>query len=240
MIVTLEKINGYKDYVMCIMNKLSLVRTDQLVVCITNKFKNADDALMKKMDKNLAMEILLGLQRQGEIYLSEDGWTMTKGMYWRLTDDRYRDNIRYSNIYKLPAINKVCEKYNVARTQCMWYIAANMPDAEDFAITESPWTFAYTTEAKPEKGEISKLHEVIYFPKTREDALCHILNVIPKIQSDNFKECIERIAIVENKNCEWKIPYVGFTKIYAINHDNENHLELIKDRSNEKIWKSYE
>lgn len=229
MINNLEINNNYKLFVNNILKRMPLLLTEQLIQCLINFYKNKE-----KITKQEALEILIALQRQGELYLSQDGWTMTKGMYWRITDDKYRDSVKYDGIYRIDTIDKVCSRINKEQISSFWVVVNNMPNSNDFAVASSPWHFVFTTEET--KTSPSCLYEVTYLPRSREDGMIPMFRSLPKY-NDEYKKNVKRVAIVENKSIVWRLPYIGISDVYLAKNNN---LELVETRKPEDAWKDYD
>lgn len=229
MINNLETNLNYKLFVNNILSRVPLLLTKQLTQCIVNYYKGQEG-----IDENNALQVLFALQRQGELFLSKDGWTMTKGMYWQLTGDKHHDFVSSDGLYRVEKIDKSYKLNSSDQVIAFWLVAKYMPDSNDFSRASSPWNYVFTT--KETKTNPSYLYEVAFLPRSREDAIVHMLRVLPKYDVEEFRKHVKRILIVENPNIIWRIPYVGISDIYVIENGN---IKLSESRKPEEVWKEY-
>jgi len=222
MTYNLEK---YSNYICSILRKIPYIKTDILLLCLRNTFN--------ELDEDKAKEILFELQSEGDCLLSEDGWAITKGIYYQLSNDTFRDNIKYFNDYRLPPIESMISSLDKDDVDVMWIVADMMPMAKDFIVCDIPWNIMFDTYSEENGG---KLVQLIKIPKDIEDMRIELLkcskNLIP---NDSLRESVKRIALIENESHAWKIPRLGFTEICVLDQ-NKPHGFRIVERRNEGVW----
>ena len=82
-------IETYSEFITRILKKIPYIKTEILIRCLVNYYPNVNEKMAK--------EILYDIQSNGECLMSTDGWTLTKGMYYRISDDKFRDNFHCSH-----------------------------------------------------------------------------------------------------------------------------------------------
>ena len=217
MIYSLEK---YQKLVASILKKIPYIRTDILLLCLKNTFS--------ELSLDHAKRILFELQSNGDCLLSEDGWTLTKGIYYQLSSDTFRDNIRYFNYYRLPKANDLIVALDTDDVDVMWIVADMMPIDNDFIVCDIPWNIMF------EKN--GKLVQLIKIPAENEDLRIELLkcskNIIP---NESLWPQIKRVALMENKDHAWKIPHLGFSEICVLDASKPHGYRVVERRT-EGLW----
>ena len=226
MIYDLEK---YSKFICSILRKVPCIKTEILHLCLKNAFSD--------LDIYAAKDILFELQAEGDCLLSEDGWTITKGTYYQLSNDNFRDNIKYFNDYRLPAIEPLISNIDKDDVDVMWIVADMMPLAKDFIVCDIPWNIMFDTYTKDSPG---KLVQIIKLPKDIEDLRIELLkcskNIVP---DESVRDSIKRIALIENKEHSWKVPRLGFTEICVLDPETPRGFRVI-ERRKEGVWDDIE
>lgn len=219
-------IETYSKFIVKILRKIPYIKTDILIRCLVNYYPNVNE---KK-----AKEILFDIQANGECLMSQDGWTLTKGMYYRLSDDKFRDNFHYHNDYRLDGVEKYLKDLNKDDVDVMWLVADLMPDAENFIVCDIPWNIMFDVPS----NELSepKLFQLIKIPKEVEDERIELLkNSKTLIPEGKARNSIRRIALIENKDDAWKIPRLGFTHVCVLDSKQTKGYRVVETRT-EDIW----
>ena len=120
---------------------------------------------------------------------------------------------------------------------CMWLIADMMPYSVDFFTNVSPWTMCFISE--PEEEGMGKIYEIIYISEKKKDALIQALKSLEEIKSKKLRDCIRRIAIVENKEIAEEIPLIGFKFITEIDDKEEKNYSILSKMNVEESWSEY-
>ena len=60
------------------------------------------------------------------------------------------------------------------------------------------------------------------------------------ISDKETRETVRRIAIIDNANHAWEVPYVGFKYICVLDDDSPQNYKVIEKRNNEDLWKDYD
>ena len=216
----------YSNFVCSILRKIPCIKTDILLLCLKNCFS--------ELDAYEAKNILFELQSNGDCLLSQDGWAITKGTYYQISNDTFRDNISYFNDYRLPNIEHLLSSIDKDDVDVMWIVADMMPLSKDFIVCDIPWNIMFDTYTKDSSG---KLVQIIKIPSDIEDLRIELLkcskNIIP---DESVRDSIKRIALIENKEHSWKIPHLGFTDICILDSENPRGFRVVERRT-EGVWR---
>ena len=228
--------NEYEDFVKKILRSVPLIKTEQLKLMISKYFAQ---------DPETVDPILLALQSNQAILMTQDGWSMTVGQYIKLSGDRFlaaRSSFKSTTdeFNRLPNMDDKCRKVNRPLSKALWLVADMMPDSVNFIIASSPWTVAFATI--PTDTKRSLLYEIAYIDKGYEVTGTELLRRVPKIQSNTIKKSIVRICIIEDETYAFRVPYNGFAYVVKIDHSMPSHYRIIEQRTpsagvpKEKRW----
>ena len=220
-------IETYSEFIGKILRKIPYIKTDILVRCLVNYYPNVNEKMAK--------EILFDIQSNGECLMSKDGWTITKGMYYRISDDKFRDEIRYHNECRLDDIEKYLRELDKEDVDVMWLVADLMPDSENFIVCDTPWNIMFDVPGN-EFGE-PKLFQLIKIPSDVENERIELLkNSRRIIPEEKVINSIRRIALMENPDNAWKIPRLGFTHVCVLDPKQTKGYRVVERRTKD-IWK---
>ena len=248
MIYELE--SKYEVFVKNILKVIPILQTKQLIICLEKTFEECT------ANTALAPEILKALQRKGMLMLTYDGYAMTKGAYVYLTNDKFFDNVDLNDSIRIKDKMAVIrfEKNNkriVTKTgdtkdlidqkeqdliDAMWIVADMMPGSKDFIASAYPWLLTFINEEQ----ENSKLFEITKIPAKNEFGKIQLLKQLPVISDKETRETVRRIAIIDNANHAWEVPYVGFKYICVLDDDSPQNYKVIEKRNNEDLWTDYD
>ena len=242
----------YESFVRNILQKIPLLKTEQLIKCLINSYND--------IDEDVAKNILTAIQRRGYILLSSSGWAMTKRMYKTLSNDVRNIYVKQKNevtglydpYFYLGDTIHVFSKDHSKETEkqiedlisqkhkdiidCMWIVADMMPESEDFSFGNAPWTLMFCTNATEKSS--GKLFQIVKIPKKTEDSRIEMIKSWPKIKDKETLKNIRRIAIIEDENHAWKVLYLGFTHVIKINENLPKKYEVIGEpRTSKELWK---
>ena len=181
------------------------------------------------------LEIIMDAQKENYVLVSRDGYIMTKGYYIAKTSDNFLDNVEMNN-YK-NKINFDFKPYafdDQEMIECLTVVAGMMPVSEEYIQANTPWQFMFTTPAHLLKNKEYKqkfnscLYQICYVPHKNIAAYCLMLKNFQEENLDNRKY-IKRIAVVENPEDAFLIPYIGFTNIVKVKNDK---FEIVEQRTN--------
>ena len=210
----------YKEFTNKIFEKVPCMRTEQLKMFFVKYYGMTEDE---------AWTIILGLQRAENFWLSCDGWAMTKGMYKKFTGDRFKEHVIINEVYRLDKMDHVASKYNPDVIKCLWLVIDSLPQSIDFVITDKPYNIQFVITPENANDEIqSRLYQLVYVSKQNEIVLPQMLKSYPKIQDKQTRDLVRRVALIENEDAAWRIPYIGFSKILLYDENEKSHLKEIK------------
>lgn len=250
----------YYDFIKNIMRKLTVLKTEQLILSLMNYYY--DDV---HMSREKAQNILNSMQAHGYILLSKSGYAMTKGYYKTITADKFMDNLNYdsnkarpelSGYYHLPDnltaydtagnysdsgdIEYFINDYYKKLINCYWIVVDMFPESYSFAVTQEPYNIMFGVNNEDD----SALYELVYIDKQSARWMPEILRNTAKggspIDHDGYEDVsayIHRIVILEDKNDAWRIPYIGVDFICVLDETSDTHYEVIETREGEDRWK---
>jgi len=219
-------IERYGEFIRKILRKIPYIKTRILIICLMNYFTDVNEKMAK--------EILYELQSEGECLLSKDGWAITKGMYYRISDDKFRDNFKYHNDYRLDNMEAYLEGLNKDDVDVMWLVADLMPDAENFIVCDTPWNIMFDIPSS--ELQEPKLFQLIRIPGAVEDERIELLkNSKRLIPEEKILDSIRRIAIIDNPEHSFKIPRLGFTRICVLDEKQTKGFRVVEVRDTD-IW----
>lgn len=240
----------YTDFICGILKRTPLLRSQQL----TNALMNIDS----EMTPDLAWAIMYNIERANHVLLSENGWAMTPGMYRTLTHDKYLNGVEYKAEYRiqnrlavygnngrepqryelpdkllaeLPGGNK-----RVSIINSMWVVIDMLPQSDEFITDNGIWDVSFTTHPLPEEEKEAKAYYVIYISSQREDLICRQLSEMEPINDAKMQKPILRIAVMENPDHAFKIPYIGFSHICALDPESKTGYVVVEKRPLDKRW----
>ena len=239
--------DDYEELVRNMLKRVPVLRTQQLNISLKKTFQGMTDAV--------ASAILLSLQRQGYLLLTDDGWAITKGMYLKLTADKFFDETRdrgremnklgsVIHTYEIDGSDRIKTEASIDElmgqkmhdiVDCMWAAVDMMPDSEDFILSCPPFTVSFATPSDEDRD--GKLFELIKINAGNEDATIRLLYDLPKIEDAEIKKIVNRVAIIENEAHAWKVPYLGFSAICCLDKNEECGFRIIEKRNSEESWK---
>ena len=229
MIYNLEE---YEHEIRSVLERLPLCRKKQLIKVLVNTYEG--------MNEFLANETLLAIQRRGHVFLSTDDWAMTKGMYLRISQDRYFEGVNSNENYmqgcRLGNMTSLIQKNNVVGDEidCFWLAVDMLPDSKDFIVGCTPWVICFDTSAN--KETVSRLYQITKIAADKELTRCEILRSLPKIEDNDLKKVITRIALIEDERHAWKIPHIGFSFICVLDPNSDRGYRIVEKRTGKDVW----
>lgn len=250
----------YKNLVTSVLDKVPVLRTDQLATII---MRYGDMVLDDDINRTLAQSILTAIQRNGYVLMNEDGWAMTKSAYLQLTNSKFGENISPHGSYRIEnELKRIRYRENGVRDviksgpvesfittkrlediDAMWIIADMFPDSENFTAGTPPFNFLFIQEGeKPcEENDYQEVpsicYEVAYVSKTNENAAIAMMNSLPPITDEKMRESIKRIVILEEYRHPWMIPYCGVSHICKIDPESDINYSVVEVRNDDERWK---
>ena len=221
----IEHYSEYEDFVRHITLTVPLIMTEQLKLMISKNFSQ---------DIDTVDPVLLALQGNQIILMTQDGWSMTPGQYIKLTGDRFlvaRNswNSATDDLKRLPGMDDRCSRVNRPLSKCLWIVADMLPDSADFILAGPPFSVAFTTIPTEERP--AYLYEIAYIDRGYETAGTELLRRIPKIKSNHVKKDIVRICVIEDEDYAFSVPWIGFSHIVKIDADCPGHYRIVEQRT---------
>lgn len=250
----------YKNVVTDVLNKVQVLRTDQLASIVMGYAEELDD----NVDRAKAQSILTAIQRNGYVLMNEDGWAMTKTAHLTLTNGKFSENISHSNTFRINntlerikymennvrkvsksgTVDKFLSRKQLDDIGAMWIIADMYPVSANFTKECCPpYNFEFIQNGEPADEENgyeavpSLLYQIIYINAADENATISMLEALPKVKEKAMRDSIMRVVIMENPKHAWKIPYVGVSHICALDPKSDTHYTIVETRSDEERWR---
>lgn len=240
----------YTEFISGILKRVPLLRSKQL----TNALMNIDN----EMTPELAWAVLYNIERCNHVLFSEGGWAMTLGMYRTLTHDKYLNGVDVKAEFKIQdrlAIygNNGREPYKYATPDeliaempngnkrlsilnSMWVVTDMLPASDEFVTDTGIWDVSFVTHPSEESGKYPKLYEIIYISEKRENLICKQLSEMKMIDDKELQKPIMRIAILDNPEHAFKVPYIGFSHILTLDPDAKSGYYVVEKRPLEERW----
>lgn len=232
----------YEDFVLAIMNRMHIVKTKQLVNCISNYY----DGITKKT----AAFILMTMQSRFVIFNTTDGYTVDKETYKAISGDKFMDNVDRKSPQAVELeVEPLLTPTQKELIDDFWIIADYMPSSEEFIVCYPPFMITFTTDGIEnlsdedfENGNMEKatgvLYEIARLTTQSEDARSLQIKYISKY-SRKFRDAISRIAVIDKEDHARFVPYLGFTRICVLDPSEDSGYRLVQVRSDDEKWKDY-
>ena len=235
----------YTDFIIDIVKKIPVIPVRLLIIALINCFEELEAS------EELAFQILKKIQCSGHILLTDNGWALTKKAYRFYSNDRYpkfdlRSDCRIGNvinIYDDGNPQKITESKDVSELikssemkkiiDALWVAFDLLPESKDFIPGMEPWQIMFCTKYDDDPAQC---YEIIKIDKGMERIECEKLNNLRPIIDPNEREKIIRIAILDDENYAYKIPYIGFRHICVLNDKSDTGYTVVENRD-ENIWK---
>lgn len=196
-------------------------------------------------------KMITAAQRDGYLVVSTAGYTLSKRMYYSLTGDQKDDSIETSNICYLGDTMDVYENnpYGVKETkpvqefiardtkelmECMWVVADLMPQSKNFVTSCYPWNVVMEVDTSDERVKIC---EITRITKRNEDARIQLIKDFCNSDTPRNKKAVMRIAVIDNEEHAFLVPYLGFVYIVVLDETSPNGYRVIEKREKEEAWK---
>lgn len=222
------ELNKYERLIVNIIQEMGIVKTEQLAIALEKNFNiSRDDALHQ----------LYEAQKDRRVFMSQDGYSMSKAMYFQYTADEFLDRCALSGKEHLIDFDfgseyKVDEKY----IRPFWIVVGMMPKSNDFCIGKSPWLVNYICK---DKEDNSILCQITYVPKGEESVMSALIKQLPQLQNKHERDATVRIAIMEDPECEWMLPKLGFKYICKMDDTSPSKYRIVKTRTDEEKWDDF-
>ena len=216
----------YEKMISELIAKVGMMKLDQLVSYVA--------AYTTEESFEEAYRIIEDASKHGVLLISTNGYVMSKGVYLTYAQDKFWDGLNMSStIQIMDSINP--DKKTKAQIDCLWEVVQTLPDSENFIMSDAPWLVQYIVAG--ENGEKDTLVQVARFVTGDEIPMAERIKDLPAIDTEEKRQCIERIAILDDPNFAWVVPHVGFTRICKLVEDDfEEPFRIITVRKGEVVW----
>jgi len=226
----------YEEEITNLLKKIPLLQIKQVILALNNMYEDTTESSIK--------DVLYNMQRKGHVLLSVDGWVMTKGAYFRLTN-KSPDSVSYTvnndTIYRLGNMTDTIENSGIYSDliDCFWLVVDMLPDSKQFIVNETPWSIMFDTCTAEDKP--CRLYQITRIIKDRDVARYELLKNLPEIDdNDNLRSNYCRIALIDDENDAWKVPAIGFAFICVLDSTSPKGYKIVEKRSPEQRWSYYE
>lgn len=222
------EIETYNRFLKKLTDITPAIKVNLLVKAFMNNFDEIEN-------EDNAKQILRALQEECVIYISEDGWAMTGGVYVSITGDRFLSDIKWHQKCYAGYHASKLEKLYGDVNKCLSFIVSKLPLAGGFGPASFPFSIVYATEETDD--EPSYVYEICYVSEAREDSMAYIMPSLPKYSKVEFKKYVRYVAFVDHEAAKDKIPYYGFK--YICMADISGGYRIIETRDDDVLWAEY-
>ena len=218
-----------EEYVRNIMQRIPVLRIKQLARALYKLCPTITSTTE-------AMLTLNKIQRKGYIFMSPDGFAITRGAYSVATGDRLLTKVN-SKIgeFAIPDMGPLLQEKRLltSATDCFWIACDFLPYSYEFiANLTPPWSVCF--DAKSSDG-LTKVYEVAKVKKGEGYQTAEILKSVPPVP-DEAKSGIIRVAILEDIKEKDILPAVGFKFLCTIDENKPRGYKVIEKREGSQIW----
>lgn len=225
-------INTYQEceeYAKNILQRIPVLRTKQLARALYQMCPNVTSL-------SEAMFTLKRVQRKGYLFMSPDGFTVTRGAYSVATNDRLLKEIdTKSSEFAIPKIGPELQKKRLITNamDCFWIVCDFLPYSYEFiANLTPPWAVCFDVKSASEK---SKVYEITKIKRGDSYQTSEILKALPQVAPE-AKDNIIRIAVLEDPREKDIVPPLGFKFICTIDESRPRGYTIIEKREGKQIW----
>ena len=211
--------DAYGEFIIGILNRICIVRTEQLVKALMNTYVD--------MSADRAGVILRSLQRDNRLLMSSDGWTVTYGAYLKRTRNKFFDNLVYGMPYRIK------EPFDVYVTNddrnasdLFWIIIDMLPDSIDFMKSSPPWNMLFITKKSEKKKQ--KLYLLVTIEEGVEHLQIPVLVNNTDYNNENIKDDLRMIALFKNMESFEIADTSLFSYSCVLDNTKDRHFRLVK------------
>lgn len=211
--------DAYAQFVIGILKRVCVVRTEQLIHALMNNFTD--------MDESRAGIILKQLQNDNRLLMSSDGWTVTVGAYSKRAQNRLYDALTYIGRYRLkePFGDYVTDE-DKRYVDLMWIVVDMLPDSAKFMKSSEPWDILFITK----KTEVRR--PKLYLLALIDENFEHLQ--VPVIRNNNlynFEEIqddVRTIALFRNRDSIEYTDTSFFSYVCVLDNSDRKHYAIIE------------
>ena len=225
--------NYYFNYKQCedavreIMQKVPVLRARQLGKII---YQISDGVTVYES----ALIALRKIQRRGYIFLSSDGWVLSRGAAGLVAGDDNLTELDTMSEFALGDITPDLVRLGMVSStiDCFWPCIEFYPGSKEFiANLTPPWSICFETS----RSGNNKLYEIMKVPKGQEYTSAEILKQLPPVDEQARKDVI-RVAFIEDEKAMDILPRCGIKYFCVADEMLGRGFRIIGKREDEERW----
>lgn len=218
-----------EEYAKNILQRIPILRTKQLAKALykLSAYVSGEEE---------ALIFLHKIQRRGYLFMSPDGFTLSRGAYSMAANDRLLTTVDYANgQFAIPDIGPTLYKKNLitSATDCFWIVCDFLPYSYEFiANLTPPWSVCFDVKGSDGKNRV---YQVMKIKKGDAYQTAMILKSLPQVPKE-VQSNIIRIALLEDPREKDVIPAAGFKFLCTIDERKRRGYTIIEKREGNEIW----
>ncbi len=180
--------------------------------------------------------LLKKMQSHGDLYLTEDGYVLTKGAYVTLTNDTRLANLqvdKYCMVKK--GINYEESRDGTDIIDCMWLLSTMLPNVSEYVINTEPWTLQFIVP--PSEKSVSRLFQVAKFKRGFESPKSLLIESSQRELNIDERKHLRRIALFDDEEMAFCVPKnLGFNIVAVVDDMQPHHYRILKKIKNSEAW----
>lgn len=180
--------------------------------------------------------LLKKMQSHGELYLSEDGYVMTKGAYITLTNDTRLSNLNADSYYMVKrGINYEESRDGKDVIDCMWLLSTMLPHVSEYVINSEPWTLQFIVP--PKEDTASRIFQVAKFNRGCETPKALLIESSQRELNLDERKHLRRIALFDDESMAFCTPKnMGFNIVAVVDELQPHHYRILEKKKNSEAW----
>lgn len=211
--------DAYAMFVVGILKRVCVVRTEQLLHALMNNFSD--------MDENRAGIILKQLQNDNRLLMSSDGWTVTVGAYSKRAQNRLYDALTYIGRYRLKEqFGEYVTDDDKRYVDLMWVVIDMLPDSAKFMKSSEPWDMLFIT--KKTEGRRSKLYLLVLIDEDSEHLQVPVIRNNSLYDPKEMQDDVRTIALFRNRSAVEYTDTSFFSYVCVLDDSDRKHYSIIE------------
>lgn len=217
-----------EDYAKNILQRIPVLRTKQL----TRALYKLSPYITSLEEARLTLK---KVQTRGYLFMSPDGYTVSRGAYSVASNDRHLLNVNPAGReFAIPEIGKLLyeKRLITSATDAFWIACDFLPYSYEFiANLAHPWSLCFTEDSSAK----SKVYQITKIKKGEGYQMAEVLKSLPEVPKE-ARDYIVRIAILEDEREKDIIPHLGFRYFCSIDEKKARGYTVIEKREDKDIW----